>query len=200
MSGNAPKLSRTAGRPGTRGLARIDAAGVAMCLALVAVWYTLSLEPLRQARAERNALDAELQPRLAKAGALKMQSQSQQNTLAAVGDQIAQGELQLRNIDQINQRLADITAAAGDFHLRLEEVRPGTPVAMQWFITMPIKLTGTGEYPDLGTFLHALPTRFPDVAVVGFEVRGEPEAHEKKPRFVLNLVWYAAPRISSSEK
>jgi Tfp pilus assembly protein PilO len=172
----------------------IHLAGVATCLLMAGAWHTLTLAPLKEARESRQALWDALQPRLEKAASLEQHVRAQQRTLAAVGEQIASGDLQLRSVDYINQRIADITAAAGAFKLRLEEVRPGTPAAMQWFMNVPIRLSGSGEYPDLGSFLHALPAAFPDVAVVGFQVRGEPEAIDKTPRFELNLVWYAAPR------
>jgi Tfp pilus assembly protein PilO len=181
-------------------LLMVHLAGVLTCVLMAAAWYMLTVAPLQDARAARQSLWEELQPRLEKVGTLKYQARNQQRTLAAVGEQIAQGELQLRSVDQINQRIADITAAAGSFKLRLEEVKPGTPAAMQWFMNVPIKLSGAGEYPDLGAFLHALPSSFPDVAVVGFHVRGEPESIDKTPRFELNLVWYAAPRLPGARK
>lgn len=177
-----------------------DAAGLCICLALAGVWYARTIAPLQEARAARNALVAELEPRIQKRGDLVQQTRVQQQTLAGVGQQIAQGELQLRNVDQINHRLAELTSIAAQYGLRLEEVRPAAPVAMQWFITVPIRLSGTGKYPRIGAFLHALPTEFPDVAVVGFEVRGEPEADDREPRFVLSLVWYAAPRTGGGQK
>jgi Tfp pilus assembly protein PilO len=186
--------STEAGARGRRGLLAIDLAGVMLCLVLLGAWYMLRVEPLREARAHRNALVAELEPRLVKLDALHAQSSAQQSTLNSVGQQIVQGELQLRPVDQINQRLAALTSAARNHGLRLDEVKPGAPRAMQWFMTVPLRITGSGEYPQISDFLHRLPSRFPDVAVVGFEVREEPEAIDKTPRFVLNLVWYAAPR------
>lgn len=205
-SNQAPGAARTGAPAIASGVTRlrritmVDACGLTVCLALAAAWYNFSAAPLREARAERNALKATLEPRLERVTSLEAQARSQQRTLASVGEQIARGELQLRNVDQINQRLADLTSAAAQFNLQLEEVKPGAQVPMHWFITMPIRLTGSGEYPDLGAFLHGLPVMLPDVAVVGFEVRGEPEALDKPPRFVLNLVWYAAPRLAVPQK
>jgi Tfp pilus assembly protein PilO len=181
-------------------LLSINLAGAATCALMTAGWYLISLAPQQEARAQRQDLWEQLQPRLDKIGTLENQVLADRLLLSAVGEQIARGELQLRSIEQINQRIADITAAAGGHGLRLDEVKPGTPGTTHWFMTVPVRLSGSGDYPRLAAFLHALPTLFPDVAVTGFQIRGEPEAVDKPPRFELNLVWYAAPRGSGPSR
>jgi Tfp pilus assembly protein PilO len=201
---SSPPGSRRSSAPGTalvplgppnsrRRLATVDIAGLLVCILVLAGWYGLSIAPLRDARAQRNALLAELHPRREKLAEMHTQARSQETTLASVRGQILEGQLQLLPVDKVNRRLADITAAAREHGLRLDEIRPGEPAATRWFMTVPMRLLGSGDYPDIGAFLHWLPSSFPDVAVVAFEIRGEPESLDKAPRFVLNLVWYAAP-------
>lgn len=177
---------------------RIDAAGLAVCALLGAIWYFAGLKPLSDARAEHDVLQEQLTDR---GGALEERSGERTARLrqvAAMKTKIDSGKVKLQNVDQLNKRIAEISALAGQAHLRVDELRPGAPVALRRYTTVPVRLDGTGSFPECVRFLHDLHEQFHDTGVVGFELRGEPEAPDKPSTFVLNLVWYADPPLPTA--
>ena len=172
---------------------QIDALGLGVCAALGALWYFAGLQPVSQAAASRETLEAQLTERDTRLSELFASRSTHQRAAASLEEKIHAGSVNLRPVGDVNTRVAELNTLAVRHHLRIDEVRPGAPLTLQRYVTVPIRLGGRGTYAECSRFLHALRTELRDMGVAGFDLRGEPEAPDKPPTFVFTLVWYAAP-------
>jgi hypothetical protein len=87
--------------------------------------------------------------------------------------------------------LAKITDLAGETHLSVTEVRPGSATDGRDFDAVPISIAGTGSYPACAAFLHRLRSEFPDTAVKSFRAT---QADGGNAIFSFDLLWYTSKR------
>jgi Tfp pilus assembly protein PilO len=172
---------------------QIDAVGLGVCAALGAVWYFAGLQPVSQAAASRETLEAQLSERDTRLSELFSSRSTHQRTVTVLEEKIQAGSVNLRPVDDVNTRISELNTLAVRHDLRIDEVRPGAPVTLPRYVTVPIRLAGTGSYAECSRFMHALRSELRDIGVAGFDLRGEPEAPDKPPTFAFTLVWYAAP-------
>jgi Tfp pilus assembly protein PilO len=172
---------------------QIDTIGLGVCAALAGLWYCAGVHPVSEAAASREVLQTELAERDAKLDGLMASRAAHQRLATKLSDQIEAGSVQLKPVEHVNARIAELNALAVRHGLRIDEVRPGAPATLPRFITVPIRLAGTGNYAECSQFLHTLRSDLRDMGVAGFELRGEPEAPDKPPSFAFTLLWYAAP-------
>jgi Tfp pilus assembly protein PilO len=171
----------------------IDVAGLGLCAMLATLWYYAGVRPLSEAAASREVLQGELAARDARYDeAVRARSEQQQKAID-LQKQIDSDSIRLLTLDQLNARIAALNTLAKSYGLRIDEVRPASPVILPRYTTVAIHLAGAGTYADGARFLHALRTDLRDTGIVGFELRGEPEAPDKTPTFSFHLLWYAAP-------
>lgn len=171
---------------------QVDALGVAVCAAVVAVWYFAGYTPLAEARAERVATKELAAAKGEELEHLERMGRGHQESLKrtkAVRESMA---VKLESPEQLLSRVSMLSRAAADSGLVLDEIKPGTVTLHERFSTVPIRMSGTGTYAAGAEFLHGLRGAFPDIGMVGMDLRGEPEQVEKPSKFVFSLVWYAA--------
>jgi len=175
----------------------IDISGAALCLVATGMFYVIALGPildeLKQAAASRAELDAQ-----------RAASQSLTRTLArdqaayrAAQHELAQSPLQLAPVTDINKRLLDVTALARDCGLKLDIVLPGTATTGQRYETVPIHLSGTGNYGTCVDLLHKLRQKFPDTTVASLDLSADPADTKAAARFTIDLLWHAASTTAS---
>ena len=66
---------------------------------------------------------------------------------------------------------------------------------------VPIKLAGSGTYPDITRFLHALHNQFRDTALSSLKLTAQPDPKQSEKQiaaFSIDLAWYAAPAASDA--
>jgi hypothetical protein len=110
------------------------------------------------------------------------------------------GTVVLQGIEQTTKRQGDIRALAETHHLRVDEVKPGTPAPHRRCTAVPIILSGSGGAADCAAFLHDLRTQFRDVSIVAMRLAGDPENPDRPAKFMFNFVWYAAAAGGSAAK
>lgn len=179
---------------------QIDAIGLGVCAALAALWYFAGLQPLSEAKAARAALGSTVVERGQEAQRLRTLVADIDKQIVAVQAELDSGSIHLVPADGLNERVADLTRLAHEQGLRLDQIRPGAPVALPRFSKVPIQVAGAGTSADCARFLSAVHARYPDVGVAAMDIRGEPEMPERGTRFVLDLVWYAAPDAGIEKK
>jgi len=174
-------------------LAMIDAAGVAVCLALSAAVYAVAVRPVLDERAARRQQAVELREREQKASELGATLANRRQTLAQTEQQVATRSLKLHPLAQLNRRLADLTQMSDACELSLDQVEPGTQEPGTHYVSVPIRVTGRGTYTSTTQFLARLHERWPDLAVASLDLSGNPRMAQDQPRFTIQLLWYAAP-------
>jgi Tfp pilus assembly protein PilO len=173
----------------------LDVAGVAACAVIAAGWYLVGLAPLSEAKRARVALEAELGGHTDQQRKLLETKQRQEEQLLTLKDRIAQAATTLEPASQINNRIRSLTELAEPYKLRLDEIRPGDVAYLEHYTGVPIRIAGQGSYEQVARFLHGLHEGYKDIGITGMDLRGEPEAPDKPPTFVVHLLWYATPQM-----
>jgi len=171
----------------------IDATAVGFCLALTAVVYILGVHPVISSKADIVRRERELNDSRQQAEALAATLTTMRRELAAVEQALADSPLRLQPVSAVNQRLALITELASDQQLKLNEIQPGKSTHGSHYDTVPIVITGSGNYRTIAAFLHRLHRTFPDTGVAAFSLTGSPATPDAPAGFRFNLSWYAAP-------
>ncbi len=185
---------------------QVDAAGAAIVCIAAGAWYFAGVEPLGRVRAEQETMQTELAAQRELSHAKAKQAAKQDQSLKKLREQIGSSNVHLQRVDAMNARVSALTTAAGEANLRVDEIKPSSPTMRPRFTVVPIRISGGGDYGAVMAFFGALRSRFEDTGVSGFSLdRVEASAESKggdaeELRFVLDLVWYAAPTQAGSKK
>lgn len=171
---------------------QLDALGVAACAAVAAVWYFAGFVPLAESRAESRAAAEQASAKTEELDHLQKMGRGHQDSLKRTKAARESMAVKLESPEQLLNRVSLLSKAAAEAGLVLDEIKPGTVTLHERFSTVPIRMSGTGGYAAAAGFLHGLRSEFPDLGVVGMDLRGEPEQMDKPPKLVFNLVWFAA--------
>ncbi len=68
------------------------------------------------------------------------------------------------------------------------------------YTTVPIRISGEGNYRSVAAFFRRLRERCHDTGVTGFDLKSVDKGDTTESRFVFNLVWYAAPTAVKTKK
>jgi Tfp pilus assembly protein PilO len=179
---------------------QIDACGAVLCAALTCgVWFG-AVEPLRAQRAAAAAREQELDGTTLQAKQLAVQVRQAQTQLAAVQKHLGEIKLDLQSAARVNQRIAEVTAAAGRCGLEVSDVRPGRAVVGPRHAVQPIEMSGTGSYPSAVQFVRTFHQTFGDSGFASFELAGNPAAPSMPASFHFRIHWYVEPPGTASSE
>lgn len=182
---------------------QIDVAGTALVCLFAAVWYLAGLRPLAQAQAARTAMESELAAQEAIAQDKVKLAATQEREIQRAQGEIAASALQVQRVDQINSHVSELEEAAATSGLRVDEIKPSQATALLRFTTVPIRMSGVGDYGAVTLFFRTLRIKFRDTGVTGFRLQLSPAAGGEQAtelRFELDLVWYAEPKLPAAKK
>lgn len=172
---------------------KLDLTAIGVCLAMTLVVFVLGVQPLLSRKSDIARRQRELAESREQAQTLAASLTGLRRELAGVEHSLAASPLRLQPVSAVNQRLAMITQLAAQQQLTLNEIQPGKAASGTHYDTVPLVLTGSGNYRTLAAFLHRLHQTFPDTGVAAFALRGNPAAPQTPATFRFNLSWYAAP-------
>ncbi len=173
-------------------LRQIDLAGMGACLAAGAIFAILCVMPLVDRSDAFARTQAQLDRRRQQSQEATRDVAIMKNRLAGIRKQLADHPFQIQTNYHLNQRLAQLTEAASQAGMSIDQVQPQAPVNHPRFETVPIRLIGSGSYPVCTQFLHGLLNRFPDTSIESFQVSGDPAKPQSPATIQVNLLWYAA--------
>lgn len=187
------------GRFGSSGATWTICSGVfGVCVAVTAAAYLLVFLPLSAGRADsagRTVQAASLRDELLQARAELL---GVRRELARVDAELASGDLTLRSAGDLNERMARIVSAAEQSRLTVHELVPGPAVAGKDYQAIPLTLSAEGAYPATVSFIQALRSQFPDVAVDGIHLsRG---LQSENVAVKMSLRWHALPAAAAQKK
>ena len=171
---------------------RVDAAGVAACLALTLGLVLGGLRPVSRRHEEFAAQQEQLGQQRAHLAAANAALAATQRQLEDVQRALARCRLRLESTAGMNRRLEDISVFAAGIGLRVNEIQPGQAKAGPHYHTVPIHLTGNGTYRQCTLFLHRLREQFPDTGVFGVELTGSGTGPSGAGLFRMDLEWHAS--------
>ena len=179
----------------------IDAAGVAVCLALCLSTYFAGIHPILGRHDACAAKRTELAARRDELHRLSAILQGLRDRRTSVSEELAQSSLRLQSASRTNHRLAEIAELATKCGLKVDAVQPGEATAGNLYDIVPISLTGTGQYPTCVQFLHKLQKVFPDTGVISLNlVGGDPGGRRSAASFECRLKWHTAPQPKGAKK
>ena len=176
-----------------RVLIKIDAIGIVIFLLASFVVYFTALKPLYKQRNFFAGRRQKLAIQREESSSLGVSMRTLDNRLVTVQKEFAENEIKLKSSDQINQRIADLTALSTDCALEVDDMKTGNICTGPKCGLMPISLAGRGRYKKCLVFLYQLNKSFADINVVKFELAGDPTMPEQPGTFNFQLIWYTAP-------
>ncbi len=194
---------------------RVDALGSLAAIALTAGAAALAIGPrILFPAPSRAQQQTELNARLKRSLDIDRQTDLAQRTLTDLKSQETTA-VTLKPASTMNQRLGDIATLAEPLGISITKLIPGpasaappppapapsagSPAAPPLTTIVAIKLTGTGTYPAISGFLHALHDEFRDTALSSLKLSTNLEPHQSEnlsATFSIDLAWYAAPDAS----
>ena len=173
-------------------LSRVDIAGAGVTLLLSGIFALGVLRPLFSQSAQSAATtDAAARER-------KHLESIQATILALSSDidrtttQISSHPVQLLPASSLNVRLADIASLANECKLTIKDLKPGDSSAAAHYISLPILLSGNGNYCDVAAMIHLLHHRLPDVEISAFRFTSNADQTRLGCNFDLELSWRAS--------
>lgn len=177
---------------------RLDAAALLACALVTLLMYVVLIRPVVNAQNEYARLlpersEKEQTLRTAQASLNTMREQ-----LESAREQVEQLPLRLESSAQVNTRLARLAEMAAEAGLELHEMRPSEVWAGDRYDTVPIVLSGSGNYRNVTTFMRNVHEQFADTAVVGFDLSSG-GATKGQATFGVGLAWYTMPAMGFVE-
>ena len=171
---------------------QIDVVGAAVCAALGVVAWVGAVAPVRAYVGEVAAARSALAQRQERAATLTAGARTLRDQVAVTRQALAQRPLQLQPAEQVNRRLAELSALAAKNAIEIADVRPGRVVPDTRYHIVPIELSGAGGFRACALFLGELRRTFPDVAVTSFDIIGTPGLRATAS-LRLRLSWFTRP-------
>ena len=170
----------------------VDAIGIAVLALLTAVFAFGLVAPLalrgRIAAARAEATVRQKQ----RLGGLTNQVHAAATSRDAARARLAASPLRLDPVGAMNRRLADVVSLAGACGVTVVDLKPGDPVKGHRCVTVPVRLTGRGNYRDVVAMLRRLQDALSDVHVTAFHLVGSPDDSSGVSSCVLDLRWRAS--------
>jgi Tfp pilus assembly protein PilO len=177
---------------------RIDLIGVGACVLVTGLVYLVVIRPVIQMQEENTRLLPLLSER---EGALRIARASLADLMKDLEDTRAQAQalpLRLESSIQVNSRLARLADLASQAGLELYEMQPKQVRVGERYNTVPISLSGEGDYRKVTAFMRDVHENFADIAVVDFDLSSNgPTGGEAL--FGIGLSWYTMPALGFVE-
>ncbi len=173
----------------------IELVGAGLCLVATGAFYFLGLGPLLSQKEDAATHQAKINAQRSIALDLKHSLEQDRAKLANAERELAESPLQLAPATDVNKRISLVTALARECGLKLDVVLPGMPSTGHRYETVPIHLSGTGNYRTCVSLLHRLRQKFPDTTVTSLNLSADPADVKAVARFSIDLLWHASPKF-----
>lgn len=172
---------------------RIDGAAVAACLALSLAFYFVGVRPLGGRQRRRAQLQTELEVQRARMQQTGRQRTAVENELSSARESLARCPVHLVSGGRINHRIARLTSLATQCGLKVDEIEPGEVQSLSHFDAIPLRLTGTGDFPTCVRLFHLLWRKFPDKGVAFLDLWVDRDQEGAEANLRVDLIWFVAP-------
>ena len=170
---------------------QMAALAAAACAGLTIAAYAVGVRPMLEQRQHEAQQRLALQERRATASDLSATVSDLQHELANAKQVLARSPVRLQSAALVNQRLEALALLADKCDVMLDEMRPGTPTDSTHYQMFPIRIVGTGSYPDYAKFLRNVRKTFGDMGVRSFNATNlvGPSA-TPTAAFQAELIWF----------
>jgi hypothetical protein len=173
---------------------RIDVMAIALFITLSISAFVAQFLPLLRARQTYTALAADLSAKQQKLTELKETLRLTHARRIVFQANLTDSNFILEPASHLNQRILELTELAAEQGLILDGIEPRRGVISARYETIPIRLTGRGDYRSCTQYLKSLHTRLQDSGIVRIELSSSPGVHNAAiAGFAFELVWYTTP-------
>lgn len=177
-------------------LAKESVLGVVVLLAMTLIAYFAGIDPVQRAREKSRQQHATLMQLRASVDKAERELVGLRETLAST-KAAATGSIALVSARMLSQRLTEIPALAEREGVKLAEIQPGGPVAMEKCQRVPIRFSGEGTYAGIVRFLDTLRAELPDVEVTSLSLFAQPGQKTGSARFSADVAWFTLPESAA---
>lgn len=173
----------------------VDAFACVLALAIAGAAFWFGLWPVLHADQEAKHLTHQMAGAQAQLDATQEQYRAMRAQIAGTLERLEDIEIVLNTPDQLAARQADIGRVFSEARLTVDQLTVGDIVKGDLLDTLPLRLGGAGDFPDLVKTMHEMRKVFPDMAVTSFQIgaSGGPGQDDKPSiTFSLGLNWYVA--------
>lgn len=150
----------------------IDAAGLSLCVAIVATFYFLAAGPLLSRQADARAAANSIKDENDRIARLTVSLRQSRQSIHAITDTLNDLGGSLQRAESVNDRISSLVELAKSLGLQLAETTPGSPRPGKEFDAIPVRLGGRGSLNSIASFLDTLHNRLSSVAIESLEIRG----------------------------
>jgi len=173
---------------------QIDLMGLLVCLAVTAMVAYFGFLPAHNQRKAMIAEKEVLRRQRDKSTQAALHLSDIRRRFHDLHRKAASHPLQLKPLSYLNQRLSDITAMAISDGLEIDKIEPGNSYAGDFYVTVPLRMSGRGDFQSTVDFLHRLHLSVPDIAILALNLSASPRSATTGSAFHFDLVWHAAPQ------
>jgi Tfp pilus assembly protein PilO len=176
----------------------VDLAAGAALLAIGGVAFWFGILPVFHAEDEERRLAAQLTASRQQLEAAQSEYEQVRTSIANTRERLQRSTVVLHTADGLVNRQEQVSRTVIEGGLELEQLVVGTVAHGELLDTIPLHITGAGDFPRAVAIMHELRARFPDMAITSFQLVGGGAAmargSEKAStvRFVLDIAWYTA--------
>ena len=181
-------------------LHHVDLAGVGVCAMLVLLSYFVGLRSLVLRQESLAEKEVRLGAQRRSAAKLVGNVAFLTSRLAGVKQALVENAIQLESADRVNHRIARVADVAAGCGLKIDGIQPEGPISGPRYRIVPIRLVGSGGFQTCAMLLRRFRQVFPDMAIVSFELSGNPQRPSTPAKFRTDLCWYTAAGNLSGKK
>lgn len=176
----------------------LDAGACIVILAIAGAAFWLGVWPVMRSETQARLLAKRMGDSQTQLDQTQRQYRQLREQIAGTIDRLEDIEIVLNTPDQLAARQADIGRVFAGFGLTVEQLSVGEIESGELLDTVPLRLTGAGDFPDLVRTMHGMRDEFPDMAITTFQIAGTGAARtndrkeEPSITFGLNLDWFVA--------
>jgi len=150
----------------------VDAAGLSLCVAIVAAFYFLAAGPLLSRQADARAATDSIKDENDRIARLTAALRQSRQSINATTEKLSTLGASLQRAESVNDRISSLVELAKSLGLQLAETTPGTTRPGKEFDAIPVRLGGRGTLTSVAAFLDTLHNKLADVAIESLEIRG----------------------------
>ncbi len=177
---------------------RIDAVGVSVCLLITGLAYLTLVRPVWLVQEESGRLAPLLSQKQETVRAARASLVELRKSLEDTRLELEDLPLRLESATQVNSRLAKLADLASQAGLELHQMLPEKTRRGERYNTVPIKLSGAGDYRKVTRFMRDIHENFADIAIEGFDLSSG-DTVRGRASFDLGLAWYTVPALGYVE-
>ena len=177
---------------------RIHVVGAMACLVATGLIYVMLISPAIRMQQEHERLMPTVTQKEEALLAARSSLTALKKELEQTQTQVHELPLRLDSASQVNSRLARIADLAASTGLEVHAMQPKDTWSSDRYDTVPIGISGEGDYHQVTSFMREVHERFADIAVIDFTLKSRTST-TGRAEFNIGLAWYTMPAMGMVE-